>query len=219
MLSIKYLTAIFRVTFSIKFALVGNDMRTRSDDVQDNLINLGSQSVVTTPFGAAVTFSCAYPMTIEVGSEDYTVTGASVVDTINGSGSLAEGFAMKLNNDEAPVFLLGANMSVSINWSVTALSTFQFYLDHCTVTHGTTSIPVVKEGCYSEVLNVVPTNPTSQAEQGFSYPIFKGVGETDPNQTIRCSVKICEVGQCKNPTDNTQCPTIGADDEFYGYKI
>ena len=208
----------FRVTFAIKFAIVGNDMKTRTDNVQDNVIELGSLSVVTTPFGAAVVFACTYSMKIDVASQDYTVTGASVVDTFNGVGSLAAGFTMTLNNDETPVFLLGSNMPVVITWSVTALSKLQFYLNTCTVTHGTTTIMVVKEGCYSENLGVVAIKSHNQAEQGFSYQIFKGVGETDPKQTITCSVNIFEIGQCKNPTANSQCPATG-DDAFYAYKI
>lgn len=189
-------------------------MKARSDDVQDNVITLGSQSVVTTPFGAAVIFSCTYPMTVDVASKDYTVSGASVVDTINGSGSLAAGFTMTLNNGDATAFLLGANLPVEVIWSVTALSTLQFYLNECTVTHGTTPIKIVKNGCYSDKLAVVP----NAANQGFSYPVFKGVGETDPEQTISCSVNICEVGQCQNPTEDNQCPVDG-DDYFYVYKV
>ena len=207
-----------RLIFSIKFAIVGNDMKTRSDDVQDNVIELGSQSVVTTPFGAAVVFTCTYSMQIDVTSQDYTVTGASVVDTFNGIGSLEEGFTMTLDNDESPVFLLGSNMPVAITWSVTALSNLQFYIDTCTVTHGTTNIIVVKKGCYSETLGVEAIRSDNQAEQAFSYQIFKGVGETDPAQTIKCSINICEAGNCKNPTADIQCPAT-PDDQYYGYRI
>lgn len=193
-------------------------MKTRSDDVQDNIIDLGTLSVVTTPFGAAVDFSCTYSMTIDVASQDYTVTGASVVDTLSGVGSLAAGFTMTLDNGGSPAFLLGSNMPVAITWSVTALSNLQFYLETCTVIHGTTTIKVVKDGCYSATLGVEATTPVTSAEKGFSYQIFKGVGETDPAQTIRCSVNLCEVGKCNNPTADNQCPAAG-DDATYGYKI
>ena len=193
-------------------------MRTRNDDIQDNVIDLGSLSVVTTPFGAAVVFTCTYSMTIDVASEDYTVTGASVVDSITGVGSLAAGFTMTLDDDESPVFLLGSIMPIAVTWSVTALTNLQFYLHTCTVTHGTTSIMVVKEGCYSENLGVVAIKHDNQAKQGFSYRIFKGVRETESTQTIKCSLNICEVGKCNKPTANDQCPAI-ADDVFYGYKI
>ena len=79
--------------------MVGNEMRERSDDVQDNVIVLGSQSIVTTPFGASMVFACTYDLTVEVASEEYTVAGASVVDTFTGTGSLSAGFAMSLNKD------------------------------------------------------------------------------------------------------------------------
>ena len=189
-------------------------MKTRADDVQDTLIELGSQSVITTPFGAAVILSCRYSMTIEVASQDYTVVGASVVDTVSATGSLAAGFAMTLNNGEHANFLLGDVMRVGITWSVTGLSSLTFHLQSCTVTHGTTIIRIVKGGCYAETLAVLPDSN----KQGFSYQVFKGVGETDPNQKISCEVNICKVGQCHIPTANIQCPAAD-DDLFYSYKI
>ena len=193
-------------------------MKTRTDDVQDNVIELGSLSVVTTPFGAAVVFTCTYSTQIDVASEDFTVTGASVFDSFTGVGSLAAGFTMILNNDESPVLMLGAQMPVAITWSVTAVSMLQFYLNTCTVSHGTATIAVVKEGCYAEKLGVAAIKTDSLAEQGFSYQIFKGVGQTEATQRIKCSINICEVGQCNNPTANDQCPATG-DDAFYLYKI
>lgn len=186
-------------------------MRTRTDDIQDNVISLGSKKVVTTPFGAAVVFSCSYPLTIEVASEGYTVQGASVVDSFVGTGSLAAGFAMTLNNGDATDFLLGTNLPVAISWAVTGVSTLTFYLNQCTVEHGATIIPVVKDGCYAHTLNVVK----DANSQGFNFPIFKGVGETDPNQKVKCSVNVCEVDQCQTPT---QCPAT-LDDKFYGFQV
>ena len=189
-------------------------MKARSDDVQDNVIDLGALSVVTTPFGAAVIFTCTYSMTINVASQEYAVTGASVVDTLHGIGSLAEGFTMALNNGETPSLLLGEALPVAITWSVTYLTSLTFYIDQCTVTHGTTTIMVVKEGCYSAALGVVPED----SHQAFSYQVFKGFGQTDSSQKIRCTAHICEVGQCQNPTADAQCPADG-EDVFYNYKI
>ena len=72
---------------SIKFAIDGNE---------DNVAALGTQSVVTAA-SAAVVFTCTYPMTIDI-KQDFTVSGASVVDTMTGTGSLAAVFTMILNN-------------------------------------------------------------------------------------------------------------------------
>ena len=113
--------------------MVGNEMKARTDTIQDNIISLGSQSVVTTPFGAAVIFSCGYDLTIDVASQDYSVTGASVVDTFHANGSLAAGFKMTLNNGDGATFLLGNEMPVKITWAVTALSSLSFKLKECTV--------------------------------------------------------------------------------------
>ena len=90
--------------------MVGSEMKTRTDEIDDNIISLGSQSVVTTPFGASVIFECQYDLTIDVASQDYTVSGASVVDTFHGTGSLAAGFSMILNNGDPTAFLLGSTL-------------------------------------------------------------------------------------------------------------
>lgn len=202
------------IVFSLKVAVLGNDMRTRTDDVEDNIISLGSQSVVTTPFGAGVTFSCSYPLAIDVESQAYTVQGASVVDTFFGTGSLSAGFAMSLNNGEGTEFMLGNNLAVAISWSVTAVQALTFYIDQCTVEHGTTIIPIVKSGCYSGALNVVEDDNL----QGFNFPIFKGNGETDPAQTIRCTINLCESGNCAYPQYTADCPATG-DDVYYKYTV
>ena len=196
-------------------------MKTRTDEVPDTIISLGSQSVVTTPFGASVNFECQYDLTIDVASQDYTVSGASVVDTFHGTGSLAAGFQMTLNNGDATDFMLGFNLPVAITWSVTALAEkLSFAITDCTVEHGTTAIMVAKGGCYADKLDVQP----EENNQAFTYPVFKGVGETVPEQTITCSIKICDcksagdcnyLGLCKS-TNWRDCPKSG-DDQFYEY--
>ena len=189
---------------AIKFAIDGSE---------DNVAELGTQSVVTTA-SAAVVFTCTYSMTIEVASVDYTVTGASIVDTLYGTGSLAAGFAMILNNGDSQDFMLGNDMHVGITWSVTGLSSLTFNIKECAVQHGTTIVMIVKGGCYSDALSVSPDD----TKQAFSYQVFKGAGETDPHQMISCKVNICESGKCNNPTANNQCPANG-DEKHYGYRV
>lgn len=199
------------IEFKLQVAMIGSEMKTRSDDVEDNVISLGSKSVITTPFGASVVFACTYQLTIDVTEQTFSVSGASVVDTFSGTGSLDAGFVMTLNNGEPTAFLLGANLPVAITWSVSGLPSLTFNLQQCTVTHGSAIIPVVKGGCFASVLDVVPT----ATKQGFAYQVFKGVGQTDADQTIECTISICEVDECQAPTT---CPTTG-DDHFFGYQI
>ena len=196
--------------------MIGNDMRERSDDtVQDNVIVLGSQSVVTTPFGASIVFTCNYATTVELTSEAYTVAGASVVDTFSGTGSLSAGFAMSLNNGDGSAFLLGDNVQVGITWAVTALSDLTFVIQKCDVKHGAAVIAIVKDQCYAAALDVVPTD---HMDQGFSYQVFKGIGEADESQKITCSVTICEEYRCSTPFSNSACPNDG-DDVYYNFQM
>ena len=115
--------------------------------------------------------------------------------------------------------MLGKNLSIAVSWSVTAVQALTFYIDQCTVEHGTTIIPIVKDGCYSGALNVVQDDNL----QGFNFPIFKGNGETDPAQTIRCTVNLCESGKCADPQYTKDCPGTGldatGDDVFYKFSV
>ena len=203
---------------SILYAIVGDNMNTRSDDnIEDHLIKLGAKTVVTTPFGAGVIFECTYPLTVDISNEDgqYTVHGASVIDVYTAYGSLSSGFEMELNNGDDPTFILGSILPVQITWTINAMfQTLTFYLDHCTVTHGSTTIQIVQGGCYAAELDVVK----EASLQGFTYKVFKGVGETTSNQEIECSVNICERNNCGMPTSNSQCPTLG-DNAFYRYEM
>ena len=197
--------------------MVGDAMRTRTDNIEDHLINLGSKSVSRQPFGAGVIFECTYPLTVDISSEDgkYTVHGASVIDTFTAYGSLSSGFEMILNEGNDPSFILGSILPVEITWTINSMfPTLQFYLDSCTVTHGATAIDIIQDGCYATELNV----EKEVNLQGFSYKVFKGVGETSTNQAIECSVTICEQSSCGMPTSNSQCPATG-DDAFYKYEI
>lgn len=192
-------------------------MKTRTmgdDDIQDFLINLGSKSVETTPFGAGVIFQCIYPLTVDISSEAYTVHGASMIDTFSQIGSLAGGFEMSLNNGDDPSFILGSILPVAITWTINNLvNTLTFYLEECTVTHGSTTIMIVQGGCYAAELDV----EKDASLQAFSYKVFKGVGETSSNQSIECSIQICESSQCVIPVQ-AQCPATG-DDAFYRYQV
>ena len=129
-------------------------MKKRSDDIQDNVISLGSKSVVTTPMGVSVVFACTYQLTIDVANKIYTVSG---VDALNGSGSLDAGFMMTLNNGESANFLLRDNLPFAITWSVTGLPSLTFHLQQCTVQHGSTIVLIVKGGCFASTLDVVST--------------------------------------------------------------
>ena len=195
--------------------MVGNEMRERSDDVQDNVFVFESQSVITTPFGASITFTCSYDLTGEHASEEYTVVGASVVDTFTGTRSLSAGFAMSLNDGEGSAFMLGDNIHVGITWAVTTLSDLTYRIKQCDVQHGDSVITIVKDQCYAAKLDVVPDD---QMDQGFSYQIFKGVGEADASQKITCSVIICDARNYCGPYSNSQCPKDG-DDQFYNFEM
>jgi len=125
---------------------------------------------------------------------------------------------MSLNNGAETDVLLGSVMSVDITWSVVGLSSITFYLNQCTVTHGKTTFPIILDGCYSDAVGVTADSDASATSASFTFLAFKGFEETEAEQTIDCSVKLCEEGSCAFPTNDSQCPSTG-NDAFFKYTV
>merc|ERR1712227_643126 len=82
------------VTFYLVVSLAGDD-RARSDFEQTNsLINLGDRSIMTTPFGVGMLFSCQYSTVIELSSVSYTVEDVSISDSQSGRGDWSSTFSL-----------------------------------------------------------------------------------------------------------------------------
>jgi len=190
----------------------------RSDykiDAADTL-ELGNRQIVVNPFGVGMVFQCTYPTLVKLSSVGYTVEDVSISSSLKGQGQWTDAFAMSLNNGNDAEFILGQVLPVSISWKVTTMqSDLTFFYVGCTVTHGATDIAVIKNGCYAGATGSQPL-PSTPTEQNMSFKIFKGVNEAATEQTIECSVLICEPAKCSKPKSNADCPT-GEHDAFYQY--
>ena len=124
---------------------------------------------------------------------------------------------MTLNNGAETAFVLGTALPVEITWTVNGFPTIEFYLNECSITHGATVIKIISDGCYSEEIGVSAGDATATSAS-FSFTTFTGFEETAEDQTIDCSVKLCEVGHSKKPTSDSQCPNT-ADAVFYNYSV
>ena len=102
--------------------------------------------------------------------------------------------------------MLGSVLDVSVNWDL-KFSDISFTFIECNVEQGDAAVTIIREGCYSESLQVVPISETS-----FQMMTFSIDNQTDQNRFIVCKIKLCMDG-CKTNTD--QCP----DDEHYSYSI
>ena len=198
--------------------LVGVDGagRARSNDVIDKVVQIDNQdAIIVSPFGVGIFFSCEYPLKFTVSSTTYAVEDVTTEGTHSAEGSLAGGFEMKLNNGAATKFVLGAFLPVDVTWAVTAMSGLLFNLEQCTVTHGKTTVDIIKGFCYAEAVEAKPMINTSTT-QGFRFKVFKGFGESAEDQSLSCDVVMCAFGKCGLPDSNDQCPNLG-EDALYSY--
>ena len=79
-----------------------------------------------------------------------------------------------------------------------------FYFDRCDVVQGAETFSVIKDGCFSNIVNARFKN--GPQETGFSYDSFRfgsSVGHSG-NSAIVCSIVICSRTECNIPTELSQ---------------
>ena len=111
---------IFRLEFTVQFRLVG-DNRARSD-VAGATLKLAGVTINTAPFGVGVSFVCEYPMIANVESSPFSVTKVTVSGSKSGDGDLSGGFSMALNDGADTPLVLGSNLKVQVDWSISSLT-------------------------------------------------------------------------------------------------
>jgi len=154
-------------------------------------------------------------MTIDLESSAFNVTEVLVSGTKSGKGDLSGGFAMTLNDGDDSAMVLGAELKVQVDWSVTTLADIEFYFNECNVRHNPPSntthpaqVPVIKDGCYSQALKCSRATGGTSIMQGFNFQTFTIEGETGSEQIVSCSIRLCKSDDCaeKTPLD-ADCPS------------
>jgi len=135
---------------------------------------------------------------------------------------------MTLNDGADTPLVLGSNLKVQVDWSISSLTEIAFYLSECKVRHepardatNPTQVTVISGGCYSAALQctreTVGVGPTRQS---FSFKTFTIQGETGTGQVVACRIELCKANDCPGKTPTlADCPTTsGFDYSPNGYK-
>merc|ERR1712150_454467 len=124
---------------------------------------------------------------------------------MGGKGSLSAGFSLVpkgLKNNE---ILMGQKMEVEATWIVSKLDDITFLFEECTVSQEASYVYLIKDGCYANKLEVQKHSTGREVQrQSFSYKTFMISNTVSRNQTLKCRIKLCHVGQCLT---YTECPT------------
>lgn len=211
-----------RLVFKIKLQQEGNvRKRTLVDDGVDNKkIDLNNGVVLeTTPWGVGVNFVCRYSTTISLSTVDFKVEKVNFDGHHAEEGDLTGGFTLAIGPDGGP-FKLGDRATVTATWAVTTLSTISFHFNKCTVTHGTNSIDIVKDDCYSETVGTkYEAAEKTSVKQVFSYKTFRIADQDITTQSMTCKIKLCIAGKpCPKAVMDLMCPA-GTEFGLYKYTL
>jgi hypothetical protein len=204
------------VVFSFELAQQGVD-RTRSE-IENNKIELGELTLVTSPFAVGVTFECSYPMGITVESDPFSVQDIDVTGAKTSTGKLDDGFSLELTDESGgPNVVLGGLLEVAAKWEVTGLSDVTFYFDRCGVVHGAKTVNVIQDSCYSVALKA-GGGVSTPTEITFKFKTFGVEGENATSQTLTCDIKLCVGDICGKAKTDDECPS-GTQEDFFQYKV
>ena len=98
-----------------------------------------------------LTFTCSYDMTVSLTADSFDVEKVSVSGSQQADGDLTTGFSITTDLVDGRT-VLGSMMTVTVGWSVSGLADVKFYFKECTLTQETTNVEIIKDGCYSSVI-------------------------------------------------------------------
>jgi hypothetical protein len=191
------------------FALTGNN-RERSGALTPE-IHLGDLSVYAGKVGISVSYMCEYNMEVTLSPEAFEVQSVTAFGENQGSGNLAGSFSMNLMSvaEESQRFIMGSEMKVSIGWNARFLDDLSVSVVECTVSHGDVAIAVVKDKCFSSLLNAYPVETDDDHQAAFEFTVFKGHGQDSSEQQLVCTVALCK-NFCNLPQSDDDCPVDDA---------
>merc|ERR1712088_1059907 len=195
------------IVFSVWVGLDGSQRKRSDINIKGVEIDMGHTMITTGFNGIAMKYECTYDRTITVSSETYAVEDVTVTDAYSGRGNLADGFSLILNNGDGLVYILGAELPVQVQWDITVLKDLRVEFDDCTVKHGNTDVPIIKDSCYATTVAARPLASTHNTKT-FEYRVFKAKGETERSQIVECTVTVCDSTTCSkyDNASNDDCP-------------
>ena len=186
-----------------------------------NTLNVGPIQI-RREYALELGLKCTYPMRIAV-SSDIEVYGVEITGQSYGIGSLANGFDLTLHKDDSyngisNTFLLGDDLFVQIDWSVSLLPDLTYYVDTCEIFLDNEHVAIIKNGCYSKALDAWYHSAREvQQTAAFSFKTFlmAGAKQVGSEQVVQCTIQLCVDGCDDLVADNADCP----DDEGFDFAI
>jgi len=177
-------------------------------------LDLDGIGIKTSPFVVdGIDFQCTYGTQLSLESAPFEIEAVSVSGSTMGVGTLKEGFSLSLSAPDTTSVILGSDLEIAVEWTVTTLTNIDFNFEDCTVNQGATAVKIVKDKCYSDALRVRPRADANNSK-GVIFKTFGIENESQKEQTVTCTIVLCKRGDCKLPTDDSQCPNEGSDANF-----
>lgn len=179
--------------------------------------------------GTSIEFSCLFPLTASVTSDDVVITQDDVIDaTIIGQGNWDDAFTLRFTTSNYNTAMnpasntIGDTLYASVSFSGSNIP-LQWFVSDCTVLGGVQgSLQVVKDSCYAEVVNAMfggtrsgneNNNKRVTTKSNFQYNSFSFGTSSAESQVLRCGITFClqndSTAECN--LSARSCPTSGKD--------
>lgn len=195
-------------------------------------LSMGNGEIYISPVAAEVKFNCAYPSSIAVSTDAFTIINGEATGEATKTGDLKSGFSLDLYTDPAQTTLadvtnvyIGYPVYGDMTWSVTTAQTMvNFYIDECDLVDGEMEIKFIRDNCYSLSVGASQRQEAKMvaASSKFSFVAFT-VGDGSRLQmhsTITCRVKLCIAtdAECIGALSQSDDECDGKSETAYQYK-
>jgi len=162
-----------------------------------------SDELITRRSDGQVKFECTYVTSIALAADE---TGSQAHGLPAQSGhSLAHGFSIELHTDttfegmKLNKVKMGAPIFVAVKWGVSSAlaERVRFYVRDCRVVNGETSLAIVENNCYSEMVGaaLISESHIVATSSSFKYNTFSFTDSAGGGQKLECSVELCLLGE------------------------
>jgi len=173
-----------------------------------------------------VDFKCAYKAEVTVDSDDFSVNAWEIEDKVLHTGSLKDGFKIKMYKDEKTTIpltgstLIGTTVYANVEWEVSTLrNKVKFFIESCDIdfnspfkneddgewdfssTSDKKKFPLIDDTCYSQTFSAAQTGDRKivDTQTAFGFKTFiSGRGAKQMRIQLQCCIKVCLPGTGDN---------------------
>lgn len=149
-------------------------------------------------------FQCLYSTRLSVSSAEFQTKEVVASGSVQNYGSLDAGFSINFYSDSnfasqvpsTSKFYIGNIMFVSLDWNISALPGFKFFISECSVKIAAEKVKIVQKNCYSKALGTkfLSSDHMVEKQSRFQFVSFmtqQSSQSVSQTSFLECNVQIC----------------------------